>query len=199
MSDHDANLTTAQEADIATIETIVRRLTDPGEASPAQALWAVSQILGAARVRLRPFEFAFLDVTGEAREFWVPGNLFNIELALNNAAERAGGRPARPAATGDREPAPRYMGTAEVGRHFGVRQTTVSNWLRRFPASHPAIPTPEPAAAYMAWGGPRPLWIAGEWEPWETWHAAFQVAAAAWLKRFAVKDHGPDDAPGADA
>jgi hypothetical protein len=197
MSEHDSDrgLTGDQDADIAAARAALARLTDPASATPAQAMWAVSQILGTARVNLRPHAHAFTDAQGDPGGFWIPGELFQTELALNESAEAAAGRttPRPPEQPGD--PRPRYMGSSAVARHFGVRQPTITNWLARYPHTHPALPTPKPDALYTASDRLRPLWFAEVWEHWDAWKAAKDAASADWVERFTVKPGESEPTP----
>lgn len=170
-----------REQAVAAALAAIEALAEPADNAPAQALWALTEIIGTVRAVLRPYaETLISGLEGAAADRLVADRLYQVELALDIAAEHAesgGTTPAqaRPEAT---EPAPRYIGPARIAKHFGVANNTVSGWLAQYPADHPTQPTPMPDAYVIEYGRARALWAEGDWAAWDAWKDAKDAAAA---------------------
>lgn len=60
---------------------------------------------------------------------------------------------------------PQYISQAYIARHLEVSPTSVTNWLARWPADDPVLPTPEPDAFVDG----RSLWLQESLYKWEAW------------------------------
>jgi hypothetical protein len=172
MTDNDTPAAPRSEREqaIAAVLDAIVDLTDPADTEPAQALYALSEIIGTARTLLRPYRGAVAAALGDATDRRVADRLYQAELAMIIAGEHAETGAAdledlnRPS-----EAALRYVGIAAIGAHFGVTTNTAYGWVNLYPPTHPDNPSPEPDAYLIEQGRVRGLWIAGNWGAWDAW------------------------------